>query len=336
MALICSLANAQSDYTSLEVSTLNLKAGETGSVKVSISNVASGLNVIGFDVLIPAELEVVMNRTIPKYETNGLGDFFDISTGIHKPEAGYSGASSVSFILMAKDLRDPESVFFDDDYVSISVKAKDDFNGICSLNDVFANATKETVHVKYRIGSFGKGGYSSYSNSKNVLFEETTSAYIANLEEGEDGSTIVKLIETACAPEETAVILKGEEGQPIYAINGSSVDVKDADVSSNVLIGSVRGLVANDVHVLTTEKDEATGKNVTGFYKYSGWIPAGKAYLDLEGKTNAPLRVVIEDVNGIQEVAAEDLDGVIFNLNGQKVNEAKKGIYVVNGKKVMF
>jgi len=40
---------------------------------------------------------------------------------------------------------------------------------------------------------------------------------------------------------------------------------------------------------------------------------------------------------GITAVGADELDGVkVYNLNGQQVKNPKKGLYIVNGKKVLL
>jgi hypothetical protein len=42
------------------------------------------------------------------------------------------------------------------------------------------------------------------------------------------------------------------------------------------------------------------------------------------------------DVVGIAGVKSENkLDGTVYNLNGQKVEKAQRGLYIVNGKKVV-
>ena len=41
-------------------------------------------------------------------------------------------------------------------------------------------------------------------------------------------------------------------------------------------------------------------------------------------------------VDGINSIAAERQNGVIFNMNGQKVDKARKGMYIINGKKVVI
>jgi len=40
-------------------------------------------------------------------------------------------------------------------------------------------------------------------------------------------------------------------------------------------------------------------------------------------------------MTSINTVKTNNLNGVIFNLNGQKMNKAQKGLYIINGKKVV-
>jgi hypothetical protein len=42
-----------------------------------------------------------------------------------------------------------------------------------------------------------------------------------------------------------------------------------------------------------------------------------------------------DDVDGIQTVKVANNGQTIYNLNGQKVNKAQKGLYIINGKKVV-
>ena len=43
-----------------------------------------------------------------------------------------------------------------------------------------------------------------------------------------------------------------------------------------------------------------------------------------------------ETITGISTVKSVKMDGTIYNLNGQKVNKTQKGLYIVNGKKVVL
>lgn len=66
-------------------------------------------------------------------------------------------------------------------------------------------------------------------------------------------------------------------------------------------------------------------------------IPAQKAFLLLNnGIAQARLEVVFDDeTTGISTLNTEDGAERVYNLNGQRVNAPSKGLYIVNGKKVV-
>ena len=62
-----------------------------------------------------------------------------------------------------------------------------------------------------------------------------------------------------------------------------------------------------------------------------------RAYFDLPAGATARL-AIYDDATGITTILdAKELsnDGKIYNLNGQRVENARKGLYIVNGKKVV-
>ena len=71
-----------------------------------------------------------------------------------------------------------------------------------------------------------------------------------------------------------------------------------------------------------------------------GNLGAGKAYLDLSGISANELKVDFGesgDVTGIAEVSTKKkFNGAFYNLAGQKVAQPTKGLYIVNGKKVII
>ncbi len=77
-----------------------------------------------------------------------------------------------------------------------------------------------------------------------------------------------------------------------------------------------------------------------GFFKVTGdkTINPFRAYLTAGG--GAPsLRIIFPedgDVTGIESVKAAEAKGEFFNLAGQRVAQPAKGLYIVNGKKVIF
>ena len=79
------------------------------------------------------------------------------------------------------------------------------------------------------------------------------------------------------------------------------------------------------------------GKEV-GFYKAEGTIPAGKAYREAQGAEVKGFAIVINGgetaIEGITTSATIPADA-IYDLSGRRVEKATKGIYIINGKKVL-
>ena len=65
-------------------------------------------------------------------------------------------------------------------------------------------------------------------------------------------------------------------------------------------------------------------------------IPASKAYLKVANTNGARLSVSFDDDNtttGINNANVNVGDNKVYNLQGQRVDNPKKGLYIVNGKK---
>ena len=72
----------------------------------------------------------------------------------------------------------------------------------------------------------------------------------------------------------------------------------------------------------------------------AGTLPANKAYLKKDDvpATAKEFLMIVEDavVTGINEVQAENsVNGPIYNLNGARVSNPQKGVYIMNGRKVI-
>jgi hypothetical protein len=63
-------------------------------------------------------------------------------------------------------------------------------------------------------------------------------------------------------------------------------------------------------------------------------------FVDKDAKTvgtfaNSTFNVTVGDATGINSISFDDPNAEIYNLNGQRVNNVKKGVYIVNGKKAI-
>ena len=74
-------------------------------------------------------------------------------------------------------------------------------------------------------------------------------------------------------------------------------------------------------------------------------LAAHRAYLqttsDITPTNNAPIMLLFSDgettgINSVQESGAKVHDGCYYNLSGQRVAQPTKGLYIVNGRKVVI
>lgn len=86
-------------------------------------------------------------------------------------------------------------------------------------------------------------------------------------------------------------------------------------------------------------KSTVSGDAALGFYKvYAGgsWCAAGTAYLSVPSQ-QAPEYIVLGETTGIANVNRENVsDNQYYMLDGRRVAQPTKGLYIVNGKKVII
>jgi hypothetical protein len=83
----------------------------------------------------------------------------------------------------------------------------------------------------------------------------------------------------------------------------------------------------------------AKKSGVVGFYKWAGGsLTSGKIYLPTPAGAREYLEFSFDnDVTAIDAVKAQNVEnGQFFNLAGQRVANPTKGLYIVNGKKVVI
>jgi hypothetical protein len=169
---------------------------------------------------------------------------------------------------------------------------------------------------------------------KNVAVPSGVTVYTGALSESGNYFNLTQ-VTTGVIPANTGVILEGTAGATADFYTTSHTEI--AAVTS-VLSGSTEEVTVSDVYVLSYNE----GKEDVGFYKFSGTLPANKAYLEVS--SNAPaFRFNFGEetdepgnVTGINAVTIENrTQNVIYDLRGRRVlNLDRPGLYIVNGKKV--
>ncbi|MBO5699037.1 MAG: exo-alpha-sialidase [Bacteroidaceae bacterium] len=218
------------------------------------------------------------------------------------------------------------------------------------------------VYIPYTIEDVTGGAYSLYTvNSTIGAYEIGTfyaseamqipadvKAYVAaeeNLEmNGTDGTITLTELE-GIIPAETGVVLRGtvNDYKFIPSISYGTV------VEDNMLVGwEGNNVGANLTNSVALPTDGTTNyvltvmNEVPGFYKKDAGFNVynNKAYLNVASKA-ATIRLRFENNDGttdIIEVSTEVLNanGAIYDLSGRRVEKATKGVYIVNGKKVIL
>ena len=143
-----------------------------------------------------------------------------------------------------------------------------------------------------------------------------------------DGKTLVLSPVGDAIPAGTPVLLEGTQGSYSFA----TTDGVPAIDAANLLVGTYPAIQAPVAsYVLQNQSGEV------GFYQVDDVIPSVRgfrAYLIVSSPVKA---FFFGEADGISAVAkdASAKDATIFNIAGQRVAKAQKGIYIVNGKKVL-
>lgn len=193
----------------------------------------------------------------------------------------------------------------------------------------------KTITVTYRSATATftiscEGGYASYSCDIPLDFSNSgAEAYIIK-SSTENSASLTKVTKV---PANTGIIVKGTKDEEVN-VPMATGDMDD--VEGNLLHGTVN--TPKDV-----AQDEAYGlSKADGLFHLmnAGTIPANKAYLlasEVFQGTASPVLVLDfgSEATAIDDVRSktEDVRGDFYNLNGQRVAQPTKGLYIVNGKK---
>ncbi|MBR1594826.1 MAG: hypothetical protein IJ659_08675 [Alloprevotella sp.] len=183
--------------------------------------------------------------------------------------------------------------------------------------------TDATVDITLNIASDGNS-YATYYSPFGLTLG---SGVVANAVSVNGESAAMEALESALAPL-TPVLLVSEDGATsVTAVITPNVE---ATTTTNALEGTLveKSLVSGQL-VLA----EASGK--VGFYTLAdGYnLGANKAYLVVpEGVRSL---VLTQGTTGISSILNAENNGVAYDLQGRRVLNAQKGLYILNGKKVL-
>lgn len=166
-------------------------------------------------------------------------------------------------------------------------------------------------------------GYATLYAPVALTIPDGVTAYVAT----DNGNYLtLTAIDGGIIPANTGVILAGAATTYNFGITTGG------SVGSNALTGTVAAIARPDGSYILSN-----GTSGVGFYKDGATtIPGFKAYLAAGGGGVKTFRFNEETAIEALESAKEAGSAKIYNLAGQRVTKAKKGIYIVGGRKVVI
>lgn len=330
-------------YKYIEV-TLPSKSEVLSATELNTQFVLTKENINSYDFISASTDNWNAGKTYGGYS----GDFYNMSSTDRNLTMKVTGANSFEvYVQNSNSGRGYTVKIGDNDAVTVNHGAGGlESSGVFTIDDASATTTivitgtGQSVYPVYAMFNpavtvtIASSGYSSLGSAYGLDFANATTstenaAKLTAFAATESSETSVKLVSIDEAPAETGVILKGTAGAtytiPVKA-NAAALTVTNllhAAVTATPILANTSYILQGGLFHLVTEASD---------------VPAGKAYL-VPGTTQARELTFFFDgeTTGIN-VATEKKNtatGIYYNLAGQRVNQPAKGIYVVDGKKVI-
>ena len=220
--------------------------------------------------------------------------------------------------------------------ITASFSGNDNYNEATASYTLTVNAAAEYIAVDDN--NIGENGYRTYVTwcavdlSRSVNVE----AYYATGLNSAGTEVEFTQVTGVCASGVPLLLKATVTGASEYKLLKSSA--AGTTPTGNKLVGGAGDNISGaNKYVLTSHNGSVVFAevNIVG-----ARVPTGYAYLDLSG-SNARGRLSIRlngESTGISTIQNDerDLDGIIYNLRGQRVENPTKGLYIINGKKVVI
>ena len=290
-------------------------------------------------VHIPSTLKTIDNSLF--YGCSNLSEL-TIDEGVETIETyAFLGCNLTSLVLPSTVKELSYSPFAgNDNLATVTLNGNPKFKNANS----FPETSVVTMNIKAKEGENGEYWTTFYNEQVNCLVDENTKIYKTSV--FGDFLTLTELTADKIIPKNTPVVLRSNASPVSLTITTTK---SKNDVSENSLQGvkDVEGKNADDKTYVLNKKATAG----VGFYKLKAGATLGlnKAYLSHESATARDFysfddeTMEIENMTIIgrnkspkQEAQAEAINGNVYDLQGRRVAQPAKGLYIVNGKKIVI
>ena len=206
------------------------------------------------------------------------------------------------------------------------------------IDDILVMAAETPVPETVAFSIKADNGYGTFCSEYPVQFtpNDNVEAYIATGINEAKTSIQTQKIEDGYVPAGVGVIVKASAAGDYTVHTTQATDVEE--LAGNMMVGCTEA---------TTVPSEGCYIIYAGdgcFHPcFTGTIPAGKAYLNIAPETVSPTEGKVLDIiegnidpTAINEIETTTENAAIYTLGGVRVKDAQqKGIYIINGKKVV-
>ena len=203
----------------------------------------------------------------------------------------------------------------------------------------YANTpTLNSIGGSTLITNFTQEALATFSAPFPTVLPEGVTAFYAKRDDCNSEVISLTAYEGEALPANQGFILAGDAGTitMVPAAGEATVDISGQNVMGHSA-GAAKELSENSGYIL------AGGSQGPGFYATgAGTLAMNKAYLALTGTDLTGMRSVVIRFPGLTDIDRVTVDGigmddaVIYDLSGRRVDNPSRGIYIVNGKKVLI
>ena len=231
---------------------------------------------------------------------------------------------------------DTESTGNDDTYSPTAADVAQGFVAIAATTEGNSYLKSITVTQKSFVSvTIGTTEWVTFSYTAPVDFTNLSGVVSAYTVTGHSGSAITTDDVTTAAAN-TGLLLNAEAGTYAIPLAATGTDLSTTNLLKPGTGAAVSAVDGKTRYVLAADGSTAVFKKINAI---AATVPVGKAYLEFDGDVPAPsLSFDFGETTGINAVNGEGfmVNGEYYNLAGQRVAQPTKGLYIVNGKKVVI
>lgn len=218
----------------------------------------------------------------------------------------------------------------------------DSISFVKKVSDISYSNYTTTVETLPLRAFDGKNHFATFSSDKAVKFVDAT-VYAVGVN---DDRLILTEVESKQVPANTGVLLKSAGTEATYSVIGSAPAIENNLLCASVEEGQTTAAdgTTEGYSFFKLSYNQAGENEKLGFYwaKENGApfvSKAGLAYLAVKTADAAAVKgfSLFDMETGISKVtgSAAAGNGVIYDLQGRRVERAVRGLYILNGRKVM-